>query len=161
MKFVLIIMNLTALLFAVEASDCVRSKPISTMKFNSPFKITKLSGRMWIHKEQIELDPNTKVIIENKGCESYWIEYQILISNLDKDVGAYERLIEVIKTISKFNKSSINLVKVASILKETDENKIYKEENMISKNEFGEYFTLSKKKDETVQIDTLSAVVGL
>ncbi|WP_167883389.1 hypothetical protein [Leptospira yasudae] len=162
MKYALIVINLTVFLFAVEGSECVRSTPTSTIKSNSPFKVTRLNGKVEIYKEQIEIDPNTKVIIENKGCESYWIEYRILFSNLDTNGNAYKRLIEVIKVISRFNKSSINLVKIANILNETAENEIYKDENIISENEFGESFTLSKKKkkDGTIQF-ILSAVIGL
>ncbi|WP_162882176.1 hypothetical protein [Leptospira mayottensis] len=137
MKYTLIVINLTILLSTVEASDCVRSTPISTMKSNSPYKVTELNKKTWIYKEQVEIDPNTKIIIENKGCESYWIEYRIFLSNLDNNVNAYERLIEVIKAISRFNNSSINLVKVISILKKTAEIKIYKGENKISENELG------------------------
>ncbi|MBM9578642.1 hypothetical protein JWG45_15965 [Leptospira sp. 201903070] len=163
MKNTLLLINLSFHIFtAVDASECVRSKPISTIKSNSPFKVIKLSKEEWIYKEQIEIDSNTKVIIENKGCESYWIEYQILLSNLEAQVSAYNRLIEVIKIISKLNKSSINLIKVSTILRDTNETKIYKDENRISENEFGEYFTLTKKKykDGSVQF-TLSAEIGL
>ncbi|WP_249262209.1 hypothetical protein [Leptospira alexanderi] len=163
-KFIVCIMIASLPTYSDGKTDCVRSEPTSTIASNSPLKIKRLVSNIesWVYKEEIEVDPNTKLLIENKGCESYWIEYKITILKSKKDKKkTYRKLISILELVSRFNESGINLKKIISILKSTPESRIYNKEIYISDNEFGESFTLEKERDRDKVKFILSANIGL
>ncbi|EKQ93095.1 hypothetical protein KHM19_32210 [Leptospira borgpetersenii] len=76
-------------------------------------------------------------------------------------INYYTEIINSLLFIQKFNESSVNLSKIAKMLKKSNERDIINKNIPISNNEFGEYFRLEKRMDKNKIIYSLLTVIGL
>ncbi|PTM37899.1 hypothetical protein CLV95_1435 [Leptospira borgpetersenii serovar Javanica] len=158
---ILIVLLLFLSINPLSAEGCVRSIPEATLRSDFPVKITsKYLKDQDTYQETFSFNKNQFVVIENKGCESYLIEYFFEFPSNIK-INYYTEIINSLLFIQKFNESSVDLSKIAKMLKKSNERDIINKNIPISNNEFGEYFRLEKRMDKNKIIYSLLTVIGL
>ncbi|MCG6162069.1 hypothetical protein [Leptospira bandrabouensis] len=162
MKYIIfLILSILSYLNILLAEECQRGEPVATLSSNFPIKIrTTFSNQKQIFTESFTFNNQQFIIIENKGCENYWIEYTFKFP-INNKIDYYLEIQKSLSIIEKHNESSINIAKILSILKKSNEKNIINKDISLSKNEFGEYFTLTKNKDKKEIVYSISAVIGL
>jgi hypothetical protein len=133
---------------SIFSEECQRDIPEATLRSDFPLKITsKYSKNKNSFLESFTFNSQQMIIIENKGCESYWIEYFFKFP-INAKINAYTEIIKSLSLINKYNESSINISMILKKLKKSEEKNIINKDIKISNNEFGEYFRLEKKIEE-------------
>ncbi|XDD53002.1 hypothetical protein AB3N62_10960 [Leptospira sp. WS4.C2] len=143
------------------SEKCQRDIPEATLRSDFPLKITsKYSKSKNTFLETFTFNSQQMIVIENKGCESYWIEYFFKFP-INGKINSYSEIIKSLSLINKYNESGINISMIIKILKNSEEKNIINKDIKISDNEFGEYFRLEKKTEKSKIIYSLSAIIGL